>query len=132
MSVTPELEVVQFPEHYAYVLVDSNEKKEIFYLPMTGGFKGFIDRFAFDWFEGSNPPSTRSVIEVIIDGVTRKFEYEVQINMPYIFDPPIVVINFIRVVVTNNDVPYVKDGEQKSGAHYYGFMVDGCLARPKT
>ena len=132
MSVTPPLEVIQFPEHYVYALVESGETKEVFYLPMTGGFKGFIERIACDYFEGSNPPATRSVLELVIDGFTRRFDYEIQINKPYVVDPPIVVKDYIRWRVTNNDIPYLDDkGEQKTGAHYYGILVDGVLARPK-
>lgn len=133
MSVTPELEYTQFPEHYAYALVESKEKKEVFYLPMTGGFVGFIERLAFDWQEGEDPPVTQSVIELIIDGFTRKYYYEMQINNPYVFDPPIVVRNNVRVIVTNNDIPHTSSaGEAKTGAHYYGIMIDGTMARPKT
>lgn len=133
MSVTPELERLQFPEHYAYVLVGSLEKKEVFYQRITGGYTAFIERIACDWFEGSLPPSTRSVLELEIDGFTRKFEYEIQINKPYVFDPPLVARDHIRWWVTNNDVPYTADdGSAKNGAHYYGILTDGFLAKPKA
>ena len=132
MSVTPELEKLQFPEHYAYVLVGSQEKKEVFYLPITAGYTAFIERIACDYFEGSNPPTTSSMIELIIDGVTRRFEYEIQINKPYVFDPPMVARHEIKWYVTNNDVPYVDDkGAQKTGAHYYGILCDGTLCKIK-
>ena len=99
---------------------------------MTAGFKGFIQRIACDWFEGSSPPSTRSVIEFIVDGFTRKLEYEIQINKPYVLDPPIVVNDYIRWRVTNNDVPdTASDGSAKTGAHYYGVLCDGIMVRQK-
>lgn len=133
MSVTPELEVLPFPEHYAYALVESGETKEIFYLRMSGGFKGFIERIGCDWEEGSDPPATRTTHELIIDGFSRKFEYEIQINKPYIFNPPIVVNNYVRWITANRDVPYTAaDGTAKTGAHYYGVLIDGILARPRT
>jgi hypothetical protein len=132
MSTTPELEYQQFPEHFISVLVESGETKEVFYTPMTGGFKGFIERIACDYIEGSNPPATASVIELIIDGFTRRFDYEIQINKPYIFDPPIVVKNYFKWRITNNDIPYqASDGTQKTGGHIYGILTDGVLARPK-
>lgn len=132
MSVTPELERLQFPEHYAYVLVGSREKKQVFYLPITGGYTGFIERIACDWHAGSNPPATRSILELEIDGFTRKYEYEIQINKPYVFDPPLVARNYIRWWATNNDVPHTESGEQKDGSHYYGILTDGFLAKPKS
>jgi hypothetical protein len=122
MSVSPELERLQFPEHYAYVLVDVGEKKEVFYLPINGGYVGFIERIACDWFEGTNPPSTCSVVEMIVDGFPRKFDYEIQINKPYVFDPPIVARKFIRWFVTNKDTK----------SHYYGIQTDGYLCRLKS
>jgi hypothetical protein len=107
--------------------------KEVFYTVMNGGFKGFIDRIACDWEEGSNPPATRSILILEIDGVTREFNYAIDINKPYVFDPPIVVRNYFKWRITNNDVPYIAaDGTRKTGAHYYGILTDGCLARPKT
>lgn len=133
MSMTPPLEFIQFPEHYAYALVESKETKEVFYLPVTAGFVAFIERIACDYIEGSNPPATSSVAELIIDGFPRKYNYEIQINKPYVFDPPIVARNSIRWVITNNDVPYTADdGTAKTGAHYYGILVDGLMARPKV
>lgn len=132
MAVTPELEKIQFPEHYAYALVGSKEKREVYFLPITGGYVGFIERIACDWFEGSDPPNTRSIIEFVVDGFTRKYEYEIQINKPYIFDPPLVARSYIRWYVTNNDVPHTESGVEKTGAHYYGILCDGFLAKPKS
>ena len=121
MSTTPRLDIVPFPEHYAYVLVESGESKEIFYLPVTAGYVGFIERIACDWFEGTDPPDTRSILELVIDGFTRKFEYQIDINKPYVLDPPIVARNYIRWRVTNNDTK----------SHYFGILTDGYMAKPK-
>lgn len=133
MSVTPELEYLQFPKHYEYALVESQETKEIFYLLIDGGYKGFIERIAFDWFEGSNPPATRSTLKLIVDGFTRSFDYQIDLNKPYIFNPPIVAKDYIRFVVINRDVPYTaSDGSAKTGGHYYQVLIDGVLARPKN
>ncbi len=132
MSVTPELERTPFPEHYAYVLVGSKQGKEIFYLPITGGYVGFIERIACDWVEGSNPPATRSILEFEVDGFTRRYEFEIQINKPFVFDPPLVARDHIRWFATNNDVPHIgSDGSSKDGSHYYGVHCDGYLAKPK-
>jgi hypothetical protein len=130
--VFPELEIINFPEHYTYSLVESKETKEVFYMHVTGGYTAFIERIACDWQEGVNPPETRSIIELIIDGFTRRFDYEIQINKPYIFDPPLVAKNYIRWKITNNDIPHTLNGEQKTGGHYFGVLCDGCLAKPKT
>ena len=136
MSFTPELEYIQFPEHYAYVLVEAGQTKEVFNIPVSAGFVAFIDRIACDWSEGSDPshvPSTAAVLELIIDGFTRRFQYEIPINNPYVYKPQIVARRFIKMRVTNNDVPYTaSDGTPKTGAHYYGVLIDGIFARPKT
>ena len=134
MSVTPKLDIINFPKHYAYVLVESKETKDVFTLTVegSGGYAAFIERIACDWQAGSNPPETSSVIELIIDGYTRRFNYEIQINKPYVFDPPIVALKSIIWRVTNNDVPYTAtDGTAKTGGHYYGVLCDGIFARPK-
>jgi hypothetical protein len=132
LSVTPRLEMQQFPEHYAYALVESGETKTILYIRMTGGFVGFIERIACNWTEGSAPPATRTIHKLIIDGFTREIDYEIQINKPYTYDPPIVVREYIRWITTNNDVPYTSEGTAKTGAHFYGIMIDGVIARPKS
>lgn len=117
----PSLEAIAFPEHFAYGSVGIGERKKIFDLPVTAGYTAFIERIACDWFEGTDPMDTMSLLELVIDGVTRRFQYEIQINKPYVFDPPIVATNFIRWYVTNNDTK----------AHLYGVMTDGFFCRPK-
>lgn len=133
VATAPALENIQFPQHYVYELVGSGETKEVFRIDVNGGYVAFIERMAFDWFEGSNPPATRSVIMLVIDGVRRSFEYQIDINKPYVLDPPIVARNRVSWIVTNNDVPYkAADGTDKNGSHYYGILCDGVLAKPKT
>ena len=132
VSFDPELEYLQFPEHYAYALVESGETKVIFDMQVSGGYVAFIERIACDWEPGSKPPSTAAVLELIIDGVTRRFDYEVQINKPYVYDPPLVARHSIKWRVTNNDVPHVEDGVQKTGGAYFGVLTDGLLCRPKV
>jgi hypothetical protein len=118
----PALEEIFFPEHYGYAFVDVGQRVKIFDLPVTGGYTAFIERIACDFQEGTDPPKTASVLELIIDGVTRKFNYEIQINKPYVFDPPIVAVNWIRWYATNNDTK----------GHWFGVLVDGRFCRPKT
>ena len=138
MSFVPPLEYMNFPKHYESVLVESKEIKDVFNIKVSGsgGFVAFIERIAFDWTEGSDPehvPSTAAVLELVIDGVKRKYEYEIPINNPYIFNPPYVARRNIILRVTNNDVPYqASDGTQKTGAHWFGVMIDGTFARPKV
>jgi hypothetical protein len=135
MSVTPEIERVQFPDPYVYALVGSGViKQQVYYLSIegSGGYTGFVERIACDWFEGSSPPTTRSTLYLDIDGFIRTYEYQIQINQPYVFDPPLVATKWIRWLVTNNDVPYIAtDGTAKNGSHYYGILIDGFLAKPK-
>jgi len=121
MSVSPELEKIPFSNHYAYKFVDVGEKKEVLTIRIDGGYTGFIDRITCDWYEGTNPPNTTSVIELVVDGFTRRFDYEIQINKPYVFDPPLVARNYIRWFVTNRDTK----------SHYYGVQCDGYAAKPK-
>jgi hypothetical protein len=136
MSVTPEIERIQFPDPFAYALVGSGVlQQKVFDMAIegTGGYTGFVERIACDWFEGSNPPATRSILELNVDGFIRQYQYEIQINQPYVFNPPLVARRWIRWYVTNNDVPYVaNDGTQKDGSHTYGILTDGFLAKPKT
>lgn len=115
MSVTPNLECLEFPNSFQYVLVASGQTKELFYLPINGGYVGFIDRIACDWFENT-------VLEFIIDGIPKRIEYEIQINKPYVYEPPLVARRFIRWRAINNDT---KD-------HYFGILCDGRLCKQKT
>lgn len=85
MSVTPEIERLNFPTHYAYVLVQPNVKAKVFELLVTGGYTAFIERIACDWFEGQNPPKTASLLEFDVDGFIRQYQYQIQINQPYVF-----------------------------------------------
>jgi hypothetical protein len=132
MSV-PELEKISFPQNYASALVESGETKDVLTINVdaSGGYTAFLERIACDWFGGSNPPDTRSILELVIDGVPRRFEYEIQINKPYIFNPPFVARHTIVWRVTNNDVPHIENGVQKTGAHWYGVLCDGVFAKPK-
>jgi len=133
MSVVPKLERMQLPDPYKYVLVGSGERKKAFEFLINGGYVAFVERIACDWTEGSDPPATRSILELDIDGVNRKYEYEIQINKPYVFDPPIVARKYIRWWATNNDVPYTAaDGSAKNGSHYYGILTDGLLCKQKV
>lgn len=133
MATVPPLESIQFPQHYTYEVVNSGETKEVFLLIVNGGYVAFIERIAFDWFEGSNPPATHSIVALMIDGVRREYEYQIDINKPYVLDPPIVARNRISWTVTNNDVPYTAtDGTPKNGAHYYGILMDGYFCKPKA
>jgi hypothetical protein len=132
MSYTPLLERINFPEHYSYTLVQAGETKEVYRMRLTGGFVAFIERIACDFIEGSNPPTTKSTIAFIVDGFSRKFDYEIQINKPYVFDKPLVARREIRWLITNNDVPYqASDGTQKTGGHFFGVLCDGILVRVK-
>ena len=131
MSVTPQLETIQFPNQYVYVLVEAGQTREVFKTQMTGDFTGFIERIACDWEEGSNPPATGTILVLDIDGFPRTFQYEIPINNPLVYNPPIVVRKYFRWLITNNDKPYVSNGVQKTGGHYYGILTDGVLSKPK-
>ena len=133
MSMTPPLEYINFPRHYEYAVVLAGETKEIFNLTPDAGYVAFIERIACDWFQGLVPPTTHSVLKFIVDGFTREYRYEIPINNPYVFDPPIVARNNIKWIVTNNDVAgLTSSGKEQDGSHWYGIQIDGVFCRPKT
>ena len=136
MSVVPELERIQFSQSYNYVFLPSNPgvPVQVWYTKIDGNFVGFIERIAFDWFLGtSNTTATASLIQLNIDGFIRSYQYSIDINKPYVFEPPLVARNFISWTITNNDVPGLNSqGKQVDGGHFYGILCDGFLAKPKS
>jgi hypothetical protein len=132
VSVTPEIERVQFQQTYACGYFLSGETRELWYIKVDAGYTAFVERIACDWFGGVNPPATGSIVKLIIDGFPRTFVYQIDLNKPYVFDPPIVAKHFVRWVITNNDVPGIVNGKQLDGSHYFGVLTDGFFAKPKS
>jgi hypothetical protein len=123
MSVVPEIERLQFPDHFWSALLAPGERRKVVDISIegSGGYTGFVERIACDFF-GNAPDGTCTLHEFIIDGFVRSFQYEIEINKPYTYDPPIVARKNIQWYVTNNDTV----------SHYYGIMIDGFLAKPKV
>lgn len=122
MSITPPLECQELHE-YQYKTVAAGEIKIIIDYPVSGGYVAFIERIACDLptEEETTGAIAKMWHDLIVDGVHTKIQYEIPVNKPRIYNPPIVALNKIEWHFYNAD----------SRAHVIAILVEGRLCKPK-
>lgn len=110
-----KLECIAMPEPYQFKTVSAGETETVLYIPITGGYVGFIDEVACDWF-------ANTFLEFIVDGALKeKIEREIPFSTPKEYNPPIVATKWIKFIAHNED----------TSDHVFGVLVDGTLCRPR-
>lgn len=121
MSVTPPLEQIGFPDIWGYKSIAANSFDTVFYMPISGGYVGFIKTVFIKC-----PLVGSTWLEFIVDGTPvegGKIEHDYgSLDSPVKFDPPILVRNWIRVIGHNDS----------SSAQDFEAMINGILVKPKT
>ena len=123
MSVTPPLECLGLHE-YQYVTVGAGETTFIIDYPVSGGFTAFIEKIACDlpYEETTVGAIAKMWHEFIVDGNPTKIKYEIPINKPRDYDPPIAALSSIKWRFYNAD----------SKSHTIGVLIEGRLCKPKV
>lgn len=122
MSVSPQLDCLELHE-YKSVTVDAGETTLIIDYPVSGGYVAFIEKIACDlpYEEGTSGAIARMWHEFIVDGVVTKIQYEIPINKPKEYNPPVVASSRVAWRFYNAD----------SRAHTIGVLVEGRLCKIK-
>lgn len=105
---------IKFPQPYQKKTVNAGETKVIYELPITGGYVGFIDKLAIDWY-------AHTYINFRVDGTTiEKIERRISFASFEVFDPPIIARKSIKFIVVNEDTE----------EHIMAVLCDGLLSKP--
>lgn len=121
MSVTPSLECLELHE-YQYITVGAGATEFIIDYAVAGGFTAFIEKIACDlpYEETTSGAIAKMYHEFIVDGTPTKIKYEIPINKPREYNPPIVAMSTIKWRFYNAD----------SKAHVIGVLIAGRLCKP--
>ena len=122
MSTFPELDCIELHE-YRYKTVSAGAIEIIVDYPVTGDFVAFIEKIACDlpYEEQTSGAIAKMWHEFIVDGYPIKILYEIPINKPREYDPPMVAKERVKWRFYNAD----------SKSHTIGVLVAGRLCKPK-
>lgn len=121
MSITKKLECIELHE-YKYKTVAAGQTEIILDYPVSGNFIAFIEKISCDLplEEETTGAIAKMWHERIIDGKPTKIQYQMPINKPYDFNPPLVAEHRIKWRFYNAD----------SKAHVIGVLIEGRLCKP--